>query len=139
MKKTPTCKGCKGTGTVCIDGEGVSRPIDMTCWVCGGSAFKGMDKAQIVWYLDQYKVFTSLKEKSLRAGKPFDPAAYATVKEHVDIACKKLGIAQQPVPRVRSTFNGQSDDQLFLRAELNEYERRLTAVPVAMAQKVAAA
>jgi hypothetical protein len=94
-----------------------------------------MNREQIAWYLTQYKTFEKLKSASLKAGKPSDPQAYATLKAHIDKACVKLGIAMLVVPRERSTFHSVSDATLFLRAELKEYERRLLAVPVTMAQK----
>ena len=107
----------------------------MTCWVCGGTAFKGMNRDQVAWYILQYKTFDKLKSKSLRAGEPSDALAYATIKQNINKACGRLGIALQAIPRVKSNFHGTSDEELFLRAELKEYERRLTAIPLAMAQK----
>lgn len=137
--KTPTCKECKGTGSVCIEGEWVSRPMTITCWVCSGTAFKGMNRDQIAWYLMQFKTFDKLKAKSLKAGEVSDPLAYQTFKLNINKACVRLGIALVTVARTKSTQFGVSDTALFLRAELNEYERRLSAIPVAASKKGAIA
>jgi hypothetical protein len=131
--KTPTCKGCKGTGKVKFEGEFISQPVEMTCWICGGFCFKGMNRDQIAWYLLQRKTFEKLKAASLRAGEPSDVLAYSALKRCIDTACSRLKIALQAIPRSRSTFHGISDQELFLKTELKEYERRLEAIPLAAA------
>jgi hypothetical protein len=135
--KAPTCKQCKGQGTIHIEGMNVSQPIDLTCWVCGGTALKGMNPGQVKWYLFMYKQFETLKEKLLRKADTEILAQYNSLKNAINKACMRLKIAQNPVRVQRSTKHGVTDQEVFLRAELSEYERRLTAIPQVIA-KIAA-
>src|SRR5580698_8274334 len=100
--KAPTCKHCKGQGTVRIEAN-VSRPVDLTCWVCGGTILKGMNPEQVKWYLSIYKTFESLKEKLLRKADAEILAQYDSLKRSINKACEKLMIELCPVKAERST------------------------------------
>ena len=92
-----------------------------------------MSREQVKWYLAQYKAFTKLKEASLKSGEPSDPELYALLRQRINKACAKLGIGLKTVVREVSTMHSTSTNMLFFRAELKEYERRLTAIPEKMA------
>jgi len=135
--KTATCKECKGTGTITIFvPASMPHPIDMKCWFCSGTGYKGMNREQITWYKKMYKSLETLKPKFLRAGDVTDPAAWATLKTAINKACGRLQIALQTIPNQKATAYGQTVKELYVRAELKEYERRLTLIPVVMAAKL---
>ena len=129
MAKQPTCRNCKGTGTVHIECFAVSQPVDMRCWVCNGTNFKGMNKEQVDWYLAQHKSLGNLIDTVLANQKVIDTEAYNRTRAAIDKACSRLGIKQQPIARQTSIQYGKTSNFLTLRTELKEYERRLTTIP----------
>jgi len=137
--KTPTCRNCKGTGNVHVEGHYISQPVDIRCWICGGLNFLGMSGEQAKWYQKQYKTLETLRSKSLNAGKVSDPTAYTNLKNVINKACGRLHIGLRNVPVQKSIQFGVTTLFLTMQAELKEYERRLVAIPVVMAQTLAVA
>ena len=135
MAKQPTCHNCKGTGTIHIENWMINRPVDMPCWVCGGSNFKGMNQKQVAWYLAQHSQLEVLQTTLFSHQKITDLPTYDRIRAAIDKACRRLGIAQQPITFQHSTQYGTSSEYLTLRGELKEYERRLTAIPTTIAAR----
>lgn len=138
--KTTKCRNCDGKGNVHIDiPAACSKVFDIPCWICGGAGFKGMDRKQIAWYLAVHKAFDSMKSKSLRAGECVAPEAWLKIKNAVNMACSRLGVAIPSVPFVKATQYGETQAFVTMREELRVYEKRLEFIPVAVAAKVAVA
>ena len=126
---------CDGTGNVHIDIPTCSKVFDLPCWICGASNYKGMNREQVAWYLKIHKALELLKGKSLRAGEVVAPQSWLTLKNAINLACSRLGIALQNVPYPKATQYGETGAYLHMREEFREFERRLTAIPVAIAGK----
>jgi len=134
--KTPKCRECKGTGNIHIDiPQACNKVFDLPCWVCGGHNFKGMNREQVSWYLLVYKNLELMKSKSLCAHECVAPAAWLKMKNAINMACGKLGIKLMPI-LVPKPLWGQTHEFLLLREELAEYKRRLTQIPVVLAEKI---
>jgi hypothetical protein len=136
--KTPKCKECKGTGTVHIDipnaifQNGAPKIFDLPCWICGAANFKGMNKDQVSWYLKLHKAFDVIKGKSLRAGECIAPQSWLTMKNAINLACSRLKIDHQPISYPKAIY-GETSAFMHLREEFREFERRLEAIPNAVA------
>jgi hypothetical protein len=134
--KTPKCKMCDGTGNVHVEGPFISQPVDLPCWICGAANFKGMSRDQVSWYLKMHKALDAMKCKSLRAGEVVSPAAWLTMKNAINLACSRLKISTQAVTYPKATQYGETNAFLHMREEFREFERRLAAIPGAVAAKV---
>ena len=135
MAKTPKCKNCDGTGNVHIDiPAACSKVFDLPCWICGASNFKGMTREQVAWYLKVTKAFNAMKSQSLRASECVAPQAWLTIKNAINKACTKLGIATPAVPFVKAIQYGETQEYVTIREELRVYEQRLQSIPFAVAK-----
>ena len=97
-----------------------------------------MNRDQVSWYFKMHKAFDSIQGKSLRAGECVSPASWLTLKNAINMACSRLKIDMPKIPFVKATQYGETDAFVNLRVELKEYERRLEAIPGAVAGKVVA-
>ena len=116
--------------------DSMPHPMDMKCWFCSGTGYKGMNREQITWYKKMYKSLETLKPKFLRAGEVTDPMAWATLKIAINKACGRLSVDLKPIVAGKATAYGSTVKEMYVRAELKEYERRLTLIPVVMMKKV---
>jgi hypothetical protein len=118
-----TCKQCKSIGTLTIDNPAIiNQPVTMTCDVCSGTGLKGMTKEQVKWYQTMTKMLDVVRKDMFRQ-KETDEIAFMTLKLTINKACSRLGIALQ------TPLN------LTWKTELDEYRRRLYAIPVAVRQQ----
>lgn len=137
--KTTKCRNCDGKGNVHIDiPSACDRVFDLPCWICGGFNFKGMNREQAAWFLKVHKALETLKGKSLRAGECVAPQSWLTIKNAIDKACGRLGIALQTIAYPKAVHYGETNAGLHMREEFKEYERRLLQVPIVLAAKVVA-
>jgi hypothetical protein len=129
------CKECHGRGTITLDDPAIiSRAITFTCFVCSGYAFGGMTKEQVKWLLTQRKTLHKVRKDFFRARQITNGVRYLTLKTAVNKACAKLGVASEPVLSHVPRY-GEDKSFIFTKAELSEYERRLEAIPAAVAAK----
>lgn len=115
-----------------IEGPHISHPVDMTCWVCQGTAFRKMTNDQIQWYMRQYKFLEVLEPLSLRRGEVVDIKGYAEFKIAVDVMCSSLCIEKKPIERMIDGPTVRNIAVENMRSEFKEYRRRLAAIVVAL-------
>lgn len=124
------CKACTD-GIMHIEGWFVSRPVDMKCWECQGTSFKGMTAAQVKWYRAQYKALEKL-HKAVCTGDAETTRLYAII----NTACKRLGIESKPLVLVPHW--AEPKEKIERKALYAEMKRRFELIPTTIAGKVAA-